>query len=89
MAPYIGDTLCYCAPTSLPSTADRWYDHTAVCRGQLECSCKQDTAEAYVIVMNVLGCDIPKLLIMLPQLKELLMGWTLLMILKLKVSVSR
>ena len=89
MASYIWDTLYLCAPTSLPSTADRWYDHTAVCRGRLECSCKQDTAEDCVIIMNVMGYDVPKLLIILPQLKELLMGWTLLMILKLKVSVSR
>ena len=58
MAPYIGDTLCFCAPTSLPSTADRWYDHTAVCRGRLECSCKQNTAEDCIIVMNILGCGI-------------------------------
>ena len=63
MAPYIGDTLCLCAPTSLPSTADRWYDHTAVCMGQLERSGKQDTAEDRVIIINVLGCDTAKLLI--------------------------
>ena len=40
MASYIWDTLYLYAPTSLPSTADRWYDHTVVCRGRLECSCK-------------------------------------------------
>ena len=49
MAPYIGDTLYHCAPTSLPSIADRWYDHTAVCRGQLEHSGTQDTAEDKIL----------------------------------------
>ena len=88
MAPYIGDTLYFCAPTSLPSTADRWYDHTAVCRDRLECSCKQNTAEDCIIIMeHILESGIDKLLIILPELKELLIGWTLL-ILKSKVSVS-
>ena len=55
MAPYIWDTLCVCAPTSLPSTADRWYDHTAVCMGQLEYSGTQDTVEDCIIIMECTG----------------------------------
>ena len=55
MAPYIGDTWYLYAPTTLPSTADRWYDHIAVCTDQLEHSGIQDTAEDCVIIMEHTG----------------------------------